>query len=199
MIYIHSLWIETSNMDNFSELNGNISTDVLIIGGGICGVLCAYFLKEAGVSYVLAEGKNIGDGITKNTTAKITLQHGLIYNDLIQNFSLDKAYQYLKANQLALDKYEKICKSIDCDFEQKPAFTYSLDNRLKIENEIKALEKLGCSSEFKSEIPLPLKILGAVKIKEQAQFHPLKFIREISKNLNIYENTFITKIENVSA
>ncbi len=196
MIYIHSLWYETSKINNFSALDGNINTDVLIVGGGICGVLCAYFLKEAGVSYALVEGTTIGNGITKNTTAKITLQHGLIYNDLIQNFSLNKAYQYLQANKLSLEKYKKICKSIDCDFEQKSAFTYSLDNRQKIENEIKALEKLGYNAEFESEIPLPIKISGAVKITEQAQFHPLKFIREISKELNIYENTFVTKIKN---
>lgn len=199
MIYIHSLWYETSKTNNFGSLEGTVNTDVLIIGGGLCGVLCAYFLKEAGVPYILVEGTTIGNGITKNTTAKITLQHSLIYHDLIQNFSLNKAHQYLEANKLSLKKYKKICKNIDCDFELKPAFTYSLNNRQKIENEIKALEKLGCSAEFVSEIPLPFKISGAVKIKDQAQFHPLKFIHEISKNLNIYENTFITKIESGTA
>ncbi len=199
MIYIYSLWYETAQTVNFDSLEKDISTDVLIIGGGICGILCAYFLEEANVPYMLVEGKTIGNGITKNTTAKITLQHGLIYNDLIQNFSLHQAYQYFQANKLSLEKYRKLCENINCDFEKKPAYTYSLNNRQKIENEIRALEKLGCNSEFESEIPLPFKISGAVKVKDQAQFHPLKFINEISKNLNIYENTFVTKIENGTA
>ncbi|MDQ5984203.1 MAG: Cytochrome b6-f complex iron-sulfur subunit [Eubacteriales bacterium SKADARSKE-1] len=196
---MHSLWSKIQDKNEFKSLNSNINTDILIIGGGICGVLCAYFLQKLGVKYVLVEAKKVGNGITKNTTAKITLQHGLIYDNLIKNFSLDIAYRYLKANQLALEKYKELCKSIDCDFEEKPAFTYSLENRLKVENEIKALEKLGCESTFESEIPLPFKISGAVKLSNQAQFHPLKFIHEISKDLNIYENTFINKIKNHTA
>jgi glycine/D-amino acid oxidase-like deaminating enzyme len=62
------------------QIEGNIKTDVLIIGGGMCGILCAYMLKEKGVGYVLVEADKICRGITNDTTAKITLQHGLIYN-----------------------------------------------------------------------------------------------------------------------
>lgn len=193
---MNSLWKKMQNKSHFNALNENITIDVLIIGGGICGVLCAYFLQESGVSYVLVEGKNIGDGITKNTTAKITFQHGLIYDSLIKNFSLNKATQYLEANKHALEKYKELCKDIDCDFEEKPAFTYSLNNRVKIENEIRALEKLRYKADFISEIPLPFKIAGTIRFKNQAQFHPLKFINEISKDLNIYENTFVEKIKN---
>ena len=75
---------------------------MLIIGGGIAGLLCAYFLEQAGVSYVLVEADRICGGITKDTTAKITAQHGLIYDKLIREFGLEKARLYLQANQKAL-------------------------------------------------------------------------------------------------
>ncbi len=148
---------------------------------------------------MLVEGKRIGMGITKNTTAKITFQHSLIYDKLIENSSIFRAEQYLFANKLALKKYFELCKNIDCDFEEKPAFTYSTCNREKIENEIKALEKLGYNADFVSEIPMPFKIAGAIKFNNQAQFNPLKFLSNISQNLNICENTFIKKIEETTA
>lgn len=42
------------------------------------------FLKEKGVNYLLVEGRSICSGITKNTTAKITVQHGMVYADLLK-------------------------------------------------------------------------------------------------------------------
>ena len=82
-----SVWTDSVELPEFKQLNGDIKTDVLIIGAGLCGILCAYFLKQKNIDYVLVESKTIASGITKNTTAKITSQHGLIYNKLI-NLSL---------------------------------------------------------------------------------------------------------------
>ena len=49
-----SLWEDTTKMPSFPKLDQDIKTDVLIIGGGMAGVLCAYMLNAAGVDYVLA-------------------------------------------------------------------------------------------------------------------------------------------------
>ena len=66
-----SVWADSMNLPRFDELKGDKKTDVLIIGGGICGLLCAYFLENTGVDYILVEGDRIAGGITENTTAKI--------------------------------------------------------------------------------------------------------------------------------
>lgn len=81
-----SLWEETWRPPEFPRLEGDVDTHVLVVGGGMAGVLCAYFLHRAGVPYVLAEADTIGSGITKNTTAKITSQHGLIYHQLVRRW-----------------------------------------------------------------------------------------------------------------
>ncbi|SHJ58345.1 FAD-dependent oxidoreductase [Hespellia stercorisuis] len=191
---MNSLWEETADHLTFESLNEDIKTDVLIIGGGICGVLCAYMLHQAGINYALVEPETIGSGITKNTTAKITSQHGLIYDKLIGEFGVEKTKQYLDANNAALKKYCELCRTIDCNFEQKDAYVYSLENRTKIEKEIIALEKLGFQAEFAEALPLPFPVAGAVKFQNQAQFHPLKFISEISKGLRIYEHTNVCEL-----
>ena len=111
-----SVWTENVKLPEFESLNGDAKTDVLIIGGGLCGIMCAYYLEQAGVDYILVEGNKIASGITKNTTAKITSQHGLIYSKLIASLGKEKAQMYLGANQKALAEYERLCENIDCDF-----------------------------------------------------------------------------------
>ncbi len=189
-----SIWTNNVTLPEFPKLQGEIKTDVLIIGGGIAGILCAKFLKNAGVDCVLVEGNKIASGITKNTTAKITSQHGLVYSKIVKDYGKEKAQMYLTANNEALSLYEQMCEEIDCDFEKKDAYTYSLKSREKIEEEVKTVNSLGFSVEFTKDLELPFKTKGAIKFLNQAQFNPLKFIAEISKGLNIYEQTFIRDI-----
>ncbi len=190
----NSVWTDNSFIPEFESLTGDKKTDVLIIGGGIAGILCAFYLKKAGVDYILVEGSRILSGITKNTTAKITCQHGLIYNKLINYFGKEKAKMYLTANLHAIEQYKKLCKEIDCDFEEKSAYTYSLTDKAVIEYEVDAVNSLGFDAHFVMPDELPFKTEGAIRVDNQAQFNPLKFLGEIAKDLNIYENTFIRDI-----
>lgn len=194
-----SLWQATTDMPSFPHQNGNICTDVLIIGGGMAGVLTAYFLHQYGVRYVLVEKGRICSGTTKNTTAKITFQHGLIYNKILKSGGVEAAQKYLAANMAAFEMYADLCKDINCDYEIKDNFVYSRDNRKKLENEIKAMDKIGYKAEFCEDVAVPIRTVGAVRFAKQAQFNPLKFVSEISKNLNIYENTFVREMEGDTA
>ncbi len=194
-----NLWESTVKMPHFDILERDVSTDVLIIGGGMAGILCAYMLEEAGVSYVLAEKDTIAGGITQNTTAKITSQHALIYDKIIQSFGAKKARLYLKANEEAIEKYREISKNIDCDFEEKTAFVYTLNDKEKIEREFSALSLLGFATKIETDIPLPVGAECALRFDSQAQFNPLKFISHISKILNIYEHTNVRELRGTTA
>lgn len=194
-----SVWSDHSNIPQFPQLHKDIKTEVLIIGGGMCGILCAYFLEQKGIDYVLVEGERIGQGITKNTTAKVTSQHGLIYDKLIKNAGIEKAKMYLQSNEDALSKYRELCQNIKCDFEQKDAYTYSLSDRKQLEDEVKAVNVLGLKAELVDKLPLPFETKGAIKVGNQAQFNPLLFLSKIVKGLKIYENTFIRDIKDHTA
>ena len=196
---MYSVWEDNLNINKFNKLNNDIKTDVLIIGGGMAGILCAYELKKAGIDYILTEAETIGNGITKNTTAKITSQHGLIYSKIIKKYGKEKAKMYLEANNIALKKYTELCKNIECGFEIKDSYVYSLTDRQKIEDEIKSLSKLGFDAHFEKNLSIPLTVAGAVRFKSQAQFNPMKFIYAIAKDLNIFENTKIERIEGTTA
>jgi len=194
-----SLWKESITCPDFPTLKHDIKTDVLIIGGGIAGILTAYFLQEQGVPYVLVEKDKICSKTTGNTTAKITFQHGLIYDKILRSMGIEKAKIYLQSNKMAFEKYAELCKNIDCDYEIKDNYVYSRDNLKKLENEITALSKIGYHAVFRENLPLPVDTLGAVCFENQAQFHPLKFLFSIAKNMQIYEHTFVREMVGTTA
>ncbi len=186
---MNSIWSASAENGGFPQLNEDIKTDVVIVGGGLAGLLILRELTDRGVDCVLLEAKSIGSGITKNTTAKITFQHGLIYDKLIKSIGRENAYKYLTANRKAIEKFRKMSERFPCDFEEKDAYIYSGTDRRKIEREIKAYESLGITAELADSIHLPVECAGAVKIGSQAQFHPLKFMFSAAQNLRIYENS----------
>ena len=186
---MESIWQEAIPLPSFPTLNGDIHTDVLIIGGGMAGLLCARKLHDAGADYILCESGTICSGITKNTTAKITSQHGLCYHKLLQKFGTEKTKLYLSANEDAVREYARLCAQIDCDYTPQDSYVYSLTDRKKLEKEVSALQKLDFPAEYIENPPLPFPTAGAIKFPNQAQFHPLKFLTAIVSNLQIYEHT----------
>lgn len=185
----HSVWNETIALPAFAPLDGDMSTDVLIIGGGLAGILCAHMLARSGVDYALIEAGKICSGVTQNTTAKITSQHGLIYDKLIRQFDEATARRYWEASEAAIAQYRRLAEEIPCDFETKDAYVYSTVHPNKLEKELEALERLHIPAAFKEDIPLPFSTAGAIQFREQAQFNPLKFVCGIAKGLHIFEHT----------
>lgn len=199
VICMNSIWTQTVTLPQFEQLKKDKKTDVLIIGGGMAGILCAYMLHHAGVDYILVEADEICSGITKNTTAKITSQHGMIYHKLLDKFGVEKTRMYLEANQQALKNYRKLCKNIDCDFALKDAYVYSLYDKKICEKELQTLETIGFPAEEVNDMPLPFEVAGAIRFREQAQFHPLKFVSTIVEGLNIYEHTRVEELSEHTA
>lgn len=194
-----SVWNYDVNKPSFEELKQDVKTDVLIIGGGIAGILCAYMLQKSGVDCIITEQSTICSGVTQNTTAKITCQHGAIYDELIRKHGKEVARLYFESQDKALQKYFNMCKSIECDFEKKSSFVYSKTNTDKIEKEVNALNSIGCNAYYHNKTPLPITVKAAVEVKNQAQFNVLKFIYSVASNLKIYENTKVIELTQTGA
>ncbi|MBE6975946.1 MAG: FAD-dependent oxidoreductase [Ruminococcaceae bacterium] len=173
----------------FPHLENDTKTDVLIIGGGMAGLLTAFMLTQAGVNNLLIDADRICHGVTRNTTAKITSQHGLIYQKLVDQFDYDTAGLYYQANEDAIGEYRRLCKEIPCEFENQSAYVYARGSEKRLEREMQVLQKIGIPFDAVQSTALPLPTKGAVRFRKQAQFHPLRFAAVIAKNLNIREQT----------
>lgn len=193
----NSVWSDFKEKPRFESLTGDIDCDVLVVGGGMAGILAARKLRERGKNVVVAEAKEIGGGITKNTTAVLSAQHDTPYSKLIELHGLKKAKQYLDANLKAVAEFERLAKHIDCDFETKPSYLFSKTKDLSFEKD--ALKRLGYEAELTDKTDLPFEIETAVRFPNMAEFHPLKFLYAVARELNVYEHTAIEDIREHTA
>lgn len=175
--------------------SGDAQADVVIIGGGLSGLLTAHRLRQAGASCIVVEARRVGDGVTKNTTAKITAQHGSICDGLIQQFGREKAQLYYEANTRAIHRYRSLAAKYPCDLEEKTAYVYDMGSRAALEREAAAYESLGIAGHIDDSPELPVQPAAALGMPGQAQFNPMKLLTALSRELNIYENTFARTVE----
>ena len=185
---MNTIW-EQEKIPRFDTLDGNLRTDVLIIGGGLAGLLCAYHLQKAGVDCALIEENRLMSGVSGRTTAKLTSQHGLIYKKLLDRFGPEKARLYYKANEDALGAFRSLAEAGSFDFEIQSSFLYATENTQKLEEEMAAYEQLKIPARWQVELPLHFPVKGALEFLHQAQFHPMKLAKQLAKDLQIYEDT----------
>jgi glycine/D-amino acid oxidase-like deaminating enzyme/nitrite reductase/ring-hydroxylating ferredoxin subunit len=175
-----SYWVATTPETSFSSYpGGDLKVDVAVVGGGITGLTTALLLQQVGASVAVVEAGRVACGVTGYTTAKVTSLHGLTYAKLTTTFGAEGARVYGEANQAGLERIARLVEQlgIDCDFERLPAFTYTEDPQRvsAIEEEVEAAQQAGLPASFSSQIGLPFPVQGAVRVEDQAQFHPRRF------------------------
>ena len=199
-----SFWISTSESPSFPSLSEDVDVDVAIVGGGIVGIMCATFLKEAGKRVAVIEAGRVTQGVTGHTTAKVTSLHTLVYDDLISKFGKDKARLYAESNQSAIGTIGELCeaRSLDCQFEKTSAYTYTVkdDYVSKIQKEAEAARSLGLPAEYLEDIPLPFPVKAAVRFTDQAEFHPRKFLLPLveavpGQGSHVFEQSRVVDVE----
>ncbi|MDX8046190.1 FAD-dependent oxidoreductase [Gracilibacillus sp. S3-1-1] len=198
-----SIWL-TDEMKSFSPIQDNLESDVVIIGGGITGILSAYLLSNEGMRVVLVERDRLFHHTTGHTTAKLTAQHALIYNELIGHFGLENAQKYYQSQVEAIQFVRELTNKlqISCQLEQQDAILYTNDdkNKQKFEQEATAYQQLNIKGEMQNSIPFEIPHKCGLSMAQQAQFHPVEFLRTIvekliENNVKIYEETTAVDID----
>lgn len=201
---MNSLWLSEDLNKNFESLDDDVSTDVCIIGAGIFGLSCGYYLSKAGLDVTIVDKSDIARKTTGHTTAKITSQHGLFYTYLVDTYGEQFAKDYLSANEEAIENIKNIIdeEHINCDFENQSSFVYTTDEVevSKIKKEVDCLNSLGFPANFVTKTGLPFDIAGGVQFKNQAQFNPIKYVNGlcnciVKNNGKIYTNTTVYDVK----
>ena len=179
-----SIWQEEIKKFS-SEVDFNRIFDVAIVGGGITGVSTALQLQLSGNKCILLEAANIGFGTTGGTTAHLNNFFDTTYAQAIKDFGLQNAkllkYVGIEAKNIIKNNIREF--NIDCDFEQKTAYLFALDEKQEKElNDIvKGAEQVGHHMIFTNDIPFPIPFKRAAVIPDQAQFHPIKYIKGLAE------------------
>jgi glycine/D-amino acid oxidase-like deaminating enzyme/nitrite reductase/ring-hydroxylating ferredoxin subunit len=182
----------------YRPLTGDIEVDVVVVGAGIAGLCTAWELAEAGRTVAVLEADRIAASVTGYTTAKLSSLHTLIYAKIHSSLGVNAARLYAQSQQQAIERVAILAErlKIDCDLERIPAFTYaeSPDQLNQIHAEVDAAREAGLDASFVTETGLPFAIAGAVRVEDQAQFHPRKYLLALADDLTrrgsrIFERT----------
>jgi glycine/D-amino acid oxidase-like deaminating enzyme/nitrite reductase/ring-hydroxylating ferredoxin subunit len=199
-----SLWIESCPETDYPPLHGTVAVDVAILGAGIVGATAATLLKRAGRTVALVESKRVARGVTGYTTAKLTSGHGLIYANLAERFGPDGAQAYAESNQAAIQLVTRLVEElrIECDLERRPNLVYTERSAEvgQIEAEVEAASRAGLSVSFVNDTDLPFPVAGAIRLEDQAQFHPLKYLLPLVETVagagsHVFEQTRALDVE----
>ncbi|NOU75858.1 FAD-dependent oxidoreductase [Paenibacillus sp. LMG 31458] len=203
--YPESLWIASSSIPSFPKLTHDIKVDVAIVGAGISGITTAYLLSKQGLKVAIIEAGRMLNGTTGHTTAKITAQHDLIYNEFISHFGKEQTRLYYEANREALHFIKQTIHEhqILCDFTEEDAYVYTNSDEFveKIAAEFSAYEELGIPGVYIEQTPLPFQTKAAVVMKNQAQFNPMPYLLYLvnhatqRQGCQIYEHTTAVSID----
>ena len=196
---VKTIWEQGQFCKEYPSVFGDLETEVLVIGGGMAGILCAWKLQQAGKDVTLVEAERIGAGITARTTAVLTAQHDMLYQDMIKTFGRDTAKAYLQANLDAVKTFRKLAEKIPCDFEDMPSVQFTASEPERLKKEAAIVNSLGFNAKFRDDILLPEEAIGSVIYPNMAQFHPLKFLAGISEGLRIYEKSRVLDLNGTTA
>ncbi|HYD04062.1 MAG TPA: FAD-dependent oxidoreductase, partial [Alphaproteobacteria bacterium] len=191
-------------MPKFSQLKSDLDVDVLIIGGGITGIICAYLLSKEKLKVALIEKNRLCSGATVATTAFLTRIIDTDLRKLVKMYGYSQTEDLIKAHQYAIDQFENIIKKnkIDCEFMRCPNYSYAIDEKSAMDliEENRIARSFGIKTEFSRSLELGFDNYGYIKIENQAKFHPLKFLSSLAKiakdnGVMIFENTEAKEIQ----
>lgn len=193
------LWTVGLEPPKLKKLTSDVQTQVLVIGGGAAGLLCARELSQRGLDCVVLEAGAVGQGVTRGTTAVISAQHDTLYQSLIASFGRERAQSYLDANLDAVSEFRRLAGELSFDFEERASTMYTQNNLELLRNEVEAVKSLGFPAEFTASLPLPVDLMGAVVFPGMAQMNPVKLLYALCDGLEIYEQSRVLKLEGMTA
>lgn len=197
MVIYMSLWEKYLNKNSLPNLDKNIMVDTLIIGGGITGLTTLYYLKDY-QSVCLVDAGLVGNGVTKNTTGKLTYLQNTIYKDLEKNVGYDSSIEYLKSQTLAITLIKDIItkEQIECNLEKVDSYVFTnKENELnKLKQEYEFLKN--CVNIVEKKLPINVSSLYSISVNDTYVFNPIKYLNHLKNMLKdkIYEYTKIKKI-----
>lgn len=203
---VRSIWEGTTEYaKHFPVLEGVEETEIAIVGGGITGLTAAMLLSDAGKKVTLLEAKKIGLGTTGNSTGNLYATVDAHVSSLREKWSSDVMKAVVDSRKAAMDLIESIVEryQIRCDFHRQPftLFIEKPDKELEafIEEEFDAMLEAGLHPEMREDAGLPYTTHKALRIENQAQFHPLKYVQQLADSISgqctLYENSRVLSID----
>jgi glycine/D-amino acid oxidase-like deaminating enzyme len=202
---VNPLWpVDT----RFPQLDHDLKVDVVVVGGGMAGISCAYQLKQTGYNVVLLEKDQVGSGATGASSGILYYGSGTNYVPALEIFGKETAANLWRETAEAIDEIAHFAETnpIDCGFRRCGAIMVAKTEAetSDLQQEQSALAAIGIETKFlapeelKSFFPLR-PFLGGITFDFVAQIHPARLASGLVKlqGPQIYENSPVSGYEEV--
>jgi hypothetical protein len=204
-----SWWLARTPPPELTPLTEDVDTEVVVVGAGMAGLCTAWYLASAGRDVVVLDAGQVGLGVSGHTTAKVSALHDTRYASIASRMGKSAASAYARSQQEAVDAIERISTDlgIDCDFVRLPAHAYTRQSKQvsMLQAEAEAAAQAGLAASFVEHTTLPFDVAGAVRVEQQAQFDPQKFMRGLvdamlaTGRVRIHERSRVRSLDESSA
>jgi hypothetical protein len=190
-------WANGGPRRTFPSLEGDLSTDVLVVGAGVAGLTSALLLARRGRLVTVIDARQVASGETGRTTAHLTELLDVGYRRLEAKFGRQGAEAAAEASRSAIDSIETSCAELAplARFERVPGHKAAqTDEQMEeLKEELAAMQRAGIRADWTRE-PMPFPSLGAVRLEHQAQLEPGEYASGLLEGLlglgvTVFENT----------
>ena len=158
--------------------------DVCVIGAGIAGLSVALTLVQDGFDVLVLDQGPIGGGQTARTSAHLASALDDRFYVIEKRFGKRGAKLAASSHQSAIDAIETTARTfgIDCDFRRVDGFLFSPpSSRKELDRERDAARRAGLLVDEVARAPLPFDTGPCLRFANQAEFHPLAYVRGVAE------------------
>ncbi|MBW8780577.1 MAG: FAD-dependent oxidoreductase [Verrucomicrobia bacterium] len=183
-----SIWM-AETLPEFAPLAGNERADVCVVGAGMAGLSTAYLLTRAGKSVVVLDDGPIVSGETERTTAHLVNALDDRFFELERLHGHKGARLAAESHTAAIDTIERIVREngIECDFARVDGYLFNAPDAEPdlLDRELAAAHRAGLiDTLIVDRAPIGSFNTGrALWFPRQAQFHPLKYLAALAKEI----------------
>jgi glycine/D-amino acid oxidase-like deaminating enzyme len=181
--YGRPLWLDHAGPKRkYPRHRGHLETDIVIVGGGITGAICAYLFAEAGVRVVLLESRTVARGSTSASTALLMQEPDRDFTDLASRFGRPVAREIWKLLGKATRDLAKTIKSLKLDADlcgcDSVYFTLDPDKVKALRKEFDARKAAGLPGRWLTAAALyrmtGMRAQAAIATSGNAQVNPVR-------------------------
>lgn len=192
------VWNEGADKKRYAPLDKDIVVDVAVIGGGITGITAAHLLKQAGKRVAVLEALSIAEGTTGMSTGNLYCTIDEKFHHIQSKYNKEISQKVAQSRAAAVNLIDHFIQDYDisCEFRRVPwyLFAETEKDKSKIEKELEAMSDAGLMPVSEAQLPLPFATLAGIRLDNQAQFNPLKYVRGLAEKTQgpeamIYEYT----------